>query len=146
VNQIVFTTLADADIDEIWLRIARDNETAADRLIDKLNDVMRRLVTFPGMGHVADHLRPGARAFVHGNYLIVYRPMDYGIAVLRVAHGARNIELVEFPPAPREIREAPLATGYDVLVDAAQRKGGLRLKHPRTKVSSNVEPVVADSL
>jgi hypothetical protein len=35
-------------------------------------------------------------------YLIVYRPMDYGIAVLRIAHGARNLELLNFPPAPME--------------------------------------------
>jgi toxin ParE1/3/4 len=133
VRQVVFTALADTDIDEIWMRVARDNEAAADRLIDELHDVMRRLTMFPGMGRLADHLRPDARAFVHGNYLIVYRPMDYGIAVLRVAHGARNIELIEFPPAPREIREKPFITGYDVLTDAAQRMGDLRLRIPRNQ-------------
>jgi len=28
--------------------------------------------------------------------------MDYGIAVLRIAHGARDIAMLEFPPAPEE--------------------------------------------
>ena len=41
-------------------------------------------------GHTADQLRPDARVFVRRAYLIVYRPTDYGTAVLRVAHGARN--------------------------------------------------------
>src|ERR1700730_6283675 len=55
------------------------------------------------MGRSADHLRPGARAFVHGSYLIVYRPMAYGIAVLRVAHGAQALELLEYPPPPARV-------------------------------------------
>ena len=54
------------------------------------------------MGRVADALRAGARAFVHRDYLVVYRPMDYGIAVLRILHGARAIDVLEFPPAPEE--------------------------------------------
>jgi toxin ParE1/3/4 len=102
VSRIVFTQLADGDIDEIWLNIALDNESAANRLVDRLHETLQKLLSFPGMGHDADHLRPGARAFVHNNYLIVYRPMDYGIAVLRIAHGARNLELLDFPPAPAE--------------------------------------------
>jgi len=102
VNRIVFTELAEDDLIDIWVRIAPDNEAAADRLIDEIHDVTRKLVTFPLMGRTADQLRVGARAFVHRDYLIVYRPMDYGIAVLRIAHGARDIAMLEFPPAPEE--------------------------------------------
>ena len=101
-NRIVFTELAEDDLIDIWVRIAPDNEAAADRLIDEIHDVTRKLVTFPLMGRTADQLRVGARAFVHRDYLIVYRPMDYGIAVLRIAHGARDIAMLEFPPAPEE--------------------------------------------
>lgn len=101
-NRVVFAELAEDDLIDIWVRIAPDNEAAADRLIDEIHDVTRKLVTFPLMGRAADQLRVGARAFVHRDYLIVYRPMDYGIAVLRVAHGARDIAMLEFPPAPEE--------------------------------------------
>ena len=127
-SRILFTELAETDIDDIWVRIASDNEVAADRIVDELHATLRRLSRFPGMGRAADHLRSGARAFVHGNYLIVYWPMHDGIAVLRIAHGARNIELIEFPPAPRDVREAPFIYARDVLADAAKRMGDVRLR------------------
>ena len=99
-NRIVFTRLADSDLDEIWLWIAADNEAAANRLVDDIHEITLKLLKFPHMGRAADPLHPGARAFVHGNYLIVYRPMDYGIAVLRIAHGSRELEMLAYPPAP----------------------------------------------
>lgn len=101
-NRIVFTELSEDDLLDIWVRIAIDNEAAADRLVDEIHNVTYKLVSFPHMGRAADELRPGARAFVHGDYLIVYQPMEYGIAVLRVAHGARELALLEYPPAPEE--------------------------------------------
>lgn len=101
-NRIVLTDLAEDDLIDIWVTIATDNEVAADRLVDEIHDATRKLLTFPGMGRTADELRPGARAFVHGSYLLVYRPMAYGIAVLRVAHGARELAWLEYPAAPEE--------------------------------------------
>ncbi len=35
-NRIVFTELADDDIDDIWLNIAADNEPVANRIVDEL--------------------------------------------------------------------------------------------------------------
>ena len=52
-------------------------------VVDEINEVTLKLVTFPHMGRAADMLRVGARIAIHGDYLVVYRPMDYGIAVLR---------------------------------------------------------------
>jgi len=63
---------------------------------------MQKLVRFPFMGRTADHLRPGARSFTHRSDLIVYRAMDYGIAVLRVVHGAHELELLDYPAAPEK--------------------------------------------
>jgi toxin ParE1/3/4 len=136
VNRILFTALAENDIEDIWVGIALDNEPAADRLVHNLHAALRRVATFPGMGRVADHIRSDARAFVHGNYVIVYRRMHYGIAVLRIVHGARNIELIEVPPAPREVREEPFIYARDVFVDAALRFGDLRLR-----ISQNKSPL-----
>ena len=102
-NRIAFSDLANDDLDDIWITIALDNSKAvADRIVDELHELTRKLVTFPLMGRTADELRVGARAFVHREYLVVYRPMEYGIAVLRIAHGARNLELLDFPPTPEE--------------------------------------------
>jgi len=103
VNRIAFTELADADLDDIWITIALDNsEAVADRIVDGLHELTQKLAAFPLMGRVADELRVGARAFAHQDYLVVYRPMDYGIAVLRIAHGARDIFMLDYPPAPEE--------------------------------------------
>ena len=101
-NRIVFTELAEDDLIDIWVHIATDNEVVADRIVDEIHEVTRKLVRFPLMGRAADQLRPGVRAFVSGNYLVVYRPMEYGVAVLRVAHGAQELELLDYPPAPEE--------------------------------------------
>jgi toxin ParE1/3/4 len=119
--QVVLTELAENDVDDIWLGVAQDNPGAADRLVNGLHGAIHRLAMFPGMGRAADHLRAGARAFVHGNYLIVYRSMDYGIAVLRIAHGARNTELIEFPPAPSQVNDEPVIVSGRAFIDATQR-------------------------
>ncbi|MGH7744548.1 MAG: type II toxin-antitoxin system RelE/ParE family toxin [Steroidobacteraceae bacterium] len=101
-NRIVFTDLAEDDLIDIWVHIAPENESAADRLVDEIHEVTYKLVRFPLMGRAADELHPGARAFVHAGYLIVYQPMEYGIAVLRVAHGARELAWLDYPAAPEE--------------------------------------------
>lgn len=101
-NRVVLTELAEEDLIKIWVHIAPDNEAAADRIVDELHAATLKLLSFTQMGRAADELHPGARAFVHGNYLIVYRPMDYGIAVLRVAHGAQALELLDYPSPPEE--------------------------------------------
>lgn len=43
------------------------------------------------MGRKRDELVPNLRSFPVGNYLIFYRPINQGIEVLRVLHGARDI-------------------------------------------------------
>jgi toxin ParE1/3/4 len=133
VNRILFTALAENDIEDIWVGIALDNEAAADRLVHDLHAALRRVATFPGMGRVADHIcsRFRSRELCHR------LPIEhYGIAVLRIVHGARNIELIEFPPAPREVREVQFIYARDVLADAALRSGDSRLR-----ISQNEPPL-----
>ena len=101
-NRVAFTDLANDDLIDIWVNIAPDNESVADRLVDEIHELTRKLVIFPLMGRSADQLHSGARVFSHGDYLVVYRPMGYGIAVLRVCHAARDLLRLEFPPAPEE--------------------------------------------
>ena len=86
------------DLDEIWLSIAVDNVTAADGLIDRLETLLQRLLQFPDMGASRDEIRPGVRSFPCGNYLVFYRSMDYGIAVVRVVWGGRDLKALEHPP------------------------------------------------
>lgn len=111
-NRLVLSMLAEEDLEDIWVNIALGNQLAADRLVDKLNITLGSLAAFPEMGRTADHLRAGARSFVHGHYVIVYRIMDYGVAVLRVVHGARDLEALDFPEAPRDVRDGPVVSPY----------------------------------
>jgi plasmid stabilization system protein ParE len=46
----------------------------------------------PHLGEAVDQLRPGLRRITHGSYLIFYEPQPFGIALVRVLHGARKIE------------------------------------------------------
>lgn len=44
------------------------------------------------MGSPRPELSKTARLLVEGRYLIVYEPMSYGIFVVTVVHGARDLE------------------------------------------------------
>jgi toxin ParE1/3/4 len=86
--------LAAADIFEIWDYIADDSLIAADRWVDRLDEQFGLLATQPLMGRARDELAPGVRSFPFGRYVIFYAPLDDGIDVVRVVHGARDIDAV----------------------------------------------------
>ena len=89
--------LAEADILEIWDYIADDSLAAADRWVDRLDEQFRLLAAQPMMGRARDELAPGVRSFPFGRYVVFYLPLDDGIDVVRVLHGARDIDAVFNP-------------------------------------------------
>ncbi len=89
--------LAEADIIEIWDYIADDSLAAADRWVDRLDEQLRLLAAQPMMGRARDELAPGVRSFPFGRYVVFYAPLDDGIDVIRVLHGARDIDAVFNP-------------------------------------------------
>lgn len=88
----VVSPRAETDLDEIWRYIAKENVPAADRLLDRLHQTFRMLARQPLMGQLREDLRPMLRGFVVGNYVVFYRPTFKGIEIVRVIHGARDIE------------------------------------------------------
>lgn len=98
-SQVTRRPLAEADILEIWDYIADDNPAAADRWVDQLDERFRMLATRPMMGRSRNELAPGVRSFPFGRYVVFYVPLDDGIDVVRVLHGARDIDAV-FHPEP----------------------------------------------
>jgi hypothetical protein len=46
----------------------------------------------PRLGRLRPEIAPDARAWIVGRYLVLYRAQDGGIEVVRVVHGAREIE------------------------------------------------------
>ena len=81
---------AEEDLIEIWSFIAADDPSAADRLLDRINDAFELLARNPKAGPRRDDLAKGLRFYPIGNYLVFYFPAEDGITVARVIHGARN--------------------------------------------------------
>jgi toxin ParE1/3/4 len=82
------------DLDEIWLFIAQDDLAAADRFVDSLMDRFPLLASSPRMGRKRDELAPGLRSFPVKNYVVLYRVVGKGIKIVRVVHGARDLQRV----------------------------------------------------
>jgi toxin ParE1/3/4 len=85
------TRRAEADLDEIWLHIALDNVTAADRLMEQIEAAEDRVAEFPQIGQARPEIRPDLRHWPVGAYLIFYRVDEDEVSIVRVAHGARDL-------------------------------------------------------
>ena len=83
---------ADVDIEEIWEFIAADSIAAADKWVDVLDEKMYLWATQPMMGRARDELAPGVRRLTFGRYVVFFSPLTDGIDVVRVLHGARDID------------------------------------------------------
>ncbi|MCI0438507.1 MAG: type II toxin-antitoxin system RelE/ParE family toxin [Chloroflexi bacterium] len=84
---------ADEDLFDIWRYIAvRSSADRADRQGVRFHERFQFLAENPFIGRARPELAPGLRSFPVGSYLILYRPTDYGIEVVRVVHGSRDIE------------------------------------------------------
>lgn len=90
-NSFRLSPAARSDLDEIWLYIARDNPAAADKLIQILVSKFPMLASMPNMGRTREELSPRLRSLPFGRYVIFYRPMENGVEIARVLHGARDL-------------------------------------------------------
>ena len=90
--QHVLTQQAESDLDEIWDYVAEDSTDNAGSLIDRITERFVILAEQPLIGCSRSELAPDLRSFPVGNYIIIYRPTDYGVEVARVLHGSRDIE------------------------------------------------------
>ena len=86
------------DLDEIAEYIGQSNPKAALRFLDAFDDTMARLAAMPGLGSLYESSHASLRGVrilpVAGfkKYWIFYRPAKNRIEVLRVLHGARDID------------------------------------------------------
>jgi len=83
---------ASGDLTEIWSYIADDSAGNADAFIDKLYETMQLLSRQPGSGRHREELTSGIQSFPFGRYIIFYRAVTGGVEIVRVLHGARDIE------------------------------------------------------
>jgi toxin ParE1/3/4 len=85
------TSLANADLVEITLRIAADNPKAANAWLEIIESKACLLATMPLMGRLRPELAEDIRSWAVGDYVIFYRPTADGIVIARVLHGSRDL-------------------------------------------------------
>ena len=83
---------AKADIDEIAAYIAADNVDAALTFESRIANLFQMLADNSKLGRERPELSEHLRSFPEGNYLIFYREWAGRIAIVRVLHGARDLD------------------------------------------------------
>ena len=89
--RVLRTAQARLDLIEIWEFVARSSAARADRLTESIDAKCRLLAQFPEMGRSREELAPGVRSTLVERYVILYRPLEDGMEVLRVIHGSRDL-------------------------------------------------------
>ena len=91
--RVVRTKLARQNIKEIGRYIARESSSRAValRFLDSISEKCRLYATQPLMGEARPDLGNNVRCLPIGNYIALYRPLNDGIELLLVVHGARDI-------------------------------------------------------
>lgn len=93
-SKYIITRKAEEDINEILAYIAADNFNAALALYDRLVDDFEILAENANAGRGRPELKEDIRSFPEGNYLIFYRKWAGDIAIVRVLHGARDLDKI----------------------------------------------------
>jgi toxin ParE1/3/4 len=89
------STEAEAQLDDIWLYIARESGSVdtAIRIVQNVSDRFWLLAKQPRMGRRRPDLSPGLRSFAAGDYVIIYSIEDDDVvSIHHVFHGSQDIE------------------------------------------------------
>lgn len=86
---------AEAELDDIWLHIARESGSIdiATRAVENITERFWLLARYPYLGRARDEdLRPGLRSFPADDYVIIHRIVeDDVVLILHVVHGRRDL-------------------------------------------------------
>jgi len=94
----ILSEFVEPELCAIWDYIAIDNLDAADRFLEAAYGTFQELARMPGMGRTRNfpqarlHNLRSFRIKDFENYLIFYSPIQDGIEVLHIVHGARDLE------------------------------------------------------
>jgi toxin ParE1/3/4 len=96
---VVFTRVARQDLLGIALRIAERNPVRALTYVDELEAHCESIAILPGAGSQRPEWGDGVLARYYGKCVIAFRVRDGAVQILRVIHGARNLD-AEFAADP----------------------------------------------
>jgi toxin ParE1/3/4 len=85
------TARAEQDLIEIWNFIAQDNESAADKVFDRLVSKSELIGRNPSIGRLRPEIGGGVRSALAGSWAIYYRVRPDHVEILRYLHTRRRI-------------------------------------------------------
>jgi toxin ParE1/3/4 len=92
--RIIIRPRAQIDLAEIWEFIAEDSQARADSFLDRLDQSFHGLAGNPRIGRARGELSPNLRSFPVGRHVIFYLALADGIEIVRVLHGARDLDAI----------------------------------------------------
>ena len=99
--KVEFSPASEADFEDIGDHIALQNPMRAVSFVRELRIKATRIGEFPNAGPPRFQWGDGVRIAIHGPYLLVYRVRNERVQILRVVHGARDLDaLFEAEPSP----------------------------------------------
>ncbi len=90
--RVVLTPAAAADLEQIGDYIAEDNPLRAVSFVDEIADRITKLATLPQGGQLRPEWGERIRSTSFASYLIVWRSTGNALEILRVVHGARDLQ------------------------------------------------------
>lgn len=90
--RIVRSSESESDLLTLSEWIGADNPSAAARWLDEIDRTVQLLATFPNVGESVERYGPGVRRISLGAYVILFRPIEGDLELMRVLHGSRNID------------------------------------------------------
>jgi toxin ParE1/3/4 len=89
--QILRTEQAQQDLESILDHLDSQSIETGDRFAERFDQTCELHATHPQLGASAEEYAPNLRLFTVWNYTVFYRPIDGGIELIRIIHGARDI-------------------------------------------------------
>ncbi|MCJ2013228.1 type II toxin-antitoxin system RelE/ParE family toxin [Methylobacterium sp. J-076] len=84
------------DLLDLWTYIAQDDIAAADRMLDRIEAKLELVADRPRLGREMPELAEDLRSVTVGNYVLFYRPVPDGIALVRVLSRYVDLDHAEF--------------------------------------------------
>ncbi len=89
---LVFTPLAEQDLEKIGDYIARDNPRRALTFIREIRQQCKQLSERPKTYLLRSEVGENIRSCVFGRYVIYFTEIDEGVRVIRILHGAMDVK------------------------------------------------------
>ena len=91
-NRYELTEPARNDLKNTWAYIAENNPSAADKFMREFAKKFQLLADNPKIGRAHDEYVLDLRSFPYKDYTVFYFPIENGVEIYRILHGARDID------------------------------------------------------